>query len=150
RHRAARRGQGLPAIPGAKKNGYEGPSVTCPHCRQAAAYHGDRARTLAGLFGTLRYRRAYYYCRGCGQGYAPFDQQARITPRRLTPALEQLATLAGTAGDSFGRAADLLEEMAGVRLSESTLERTTEDAGGRLAQLLGQGTTFGPAREWGW
>ena len=133
-----------------KKNGYEGASVTCPHCRQAAAYHGDHARALVGLFGTLRYRRAYYYCRRCGRGCAPFDQRAGITPRQLTPALEQLATLAGTAGDSFGRAAGLLEEMAGVRLSEATVARTTEDAGTRLAQLLGEGATFGPAREWGW
>lgn len=124
--------------------------MTCPHCQQAAAFHDDRERTLVGLFGTVHYRRAYYYCRACGQGSAPFDQQAGITPRRLTPALEQLATLAGTVGDSFERASDLLGEMAGVRLSESTVERTTEDAGTRLAQQLGEGMTFGPAEPWQW
>jgi hypothetical protein len=40
--------------------------------------------------------------------------------------------------------------MAGVRLSESTVQRTTEAAGERLVELLGQGTVFGPAQAWDW
>lgn len=73
-----------------------------------------------------------------------------MSPRGLTPAAEQLATLAGAAAESFARGADLLEEMAGIRLSESTVERTTEDVGTRLAGLLAQGATVGPAVSWGW
>jgi len=64
--------------------------------------------------------------------------------------LERLATLAGAVADSFERAADLLQEMAGVRLSEATVGRTTEDAGARAARLLGAGRTFGPAADWKW
>lgn len=52
--------------------------------------------------------------------------------------------------DSFGKGHALLEEMAGVRLSESTVERTTEDVGQRVAEELGQGQTFGPAGVWPW
>jgi hypothetical protein len=44
----------------------------------------------------------------------------------------------------------LLEEMAGTRLSESTVERTTEDAGGRLAEAVAGGATFGPKADWPW
>jgi hypothetical protein len=124
--------------------------VTCPHCQQAAGYHQDRARTVVSLFGTLHYQRACYYCRRCGQGLAPFDQQAGITTRNLTPAVERLATLAGSVGDSFERGASLLQEMGGVRLSESTVERTTEDVGVRLEQLLEQGMVFGPQQQWAW
>jgi hypothetical protein len=40
--------------------------------------------------------------------------------------------------------------MADVPLSESTVERTTEDVGGRIATLQGQGITFGPDRRWRW
>jgi hypothetical protein len=40
--------------------------------------------------------------------------------------------------------------MAGVRLSESTVERATEDAGARLAEQLRQGDVFGPQAAWGW
>lgn len=124
--------------------------MTCPHCQQAAGYHLDRDRAVVSLFGTLRYCRAYYYCRCCGKGLAPFDLQAGITPRQLTPAVERLATLAGGIADSFERGADLLAEMGGVRLSESTVQRTTEDVGGRIEELLDQGMLFGPPTQWQW
>jgi hypothetical protein len=100
--------------------------------------------------GPVRYDRAYYLCRCCGQGLFPFDRDAGLTTRRLTPALERVATLAGTVADSFEKGADLLEEMAGVRLGESTVERTTEDAGQRLAELVEADATFGPKVDWPW
>ena len=40
--------------------------------------------------------------------------------------------------------------MSGVDLSESTLERTTEDAGRRIAALLAEGFLFGLALLWSW
>jgi hypothetical protein len=40
--------------------------------------------------------------------------------------------------------------MAGVRLSESTVERTTEDVGRLLAEKFGQEQTVGPAVQWKW
>ena len=68
----------------------------------------------------------------------------------MTPAAEQLATLAGAVADSFGKGADLLHEMAGLRLCESTVQRTTEGVGRRLAELLQAGVTFGPRVAWDW
>jgi hypothetical protein len=124
--------------------------VTCPRCEQAAPYHGDRGRRPLSLFGLIRYTRAYYYCRRCGRGLCPFDDQAGIGGRDLTPAAEQLAALAGAVADSFGKGADLLQEMAGLRLCESTVQRTTEGVGARLAELLGAGVTFGPGAPWDW
>jgi hypothetical protein len=105
---------------------------------------------LVSLFGPLRYQRAYYYCRRCGQGYCPFDQHAGIPAHHLTPAVERLASLAGGVSPSFEKGAELLQEMSAVRLSESTVERTTEDVGNRIAALLGQGVTFGPRVAWRW
>jgi hypothetical protein len=100
--------------------------------------------------GRIRYTRAYYYCRRCGQGLFPFDDQAGLSARHLTPALERVVALAGTVADSFEKAAELVHEMAGTRLGESTVERTTEDAGQRLAQQLQAGRTFGPEVVWPW
>jgi hypothetical protein len=40
--------------------------------------------------------------------------------------------------------------MAGIRFSESTVERTTEANGQRLGQFWEHGQTLGPAREWDW
>jgi hypothetical protein len=124
--------------------------VTCPHCGQTAEFHAHRPHTPVSLVGPVRYARAYYLCRRCGEGSFPFDQQAGLTDRKLTPALERVATLAGTVADSFEKGAELLHEMAGVRLGESTVERTTEDAGRRLADAVGAGTTFGPRVDWPW
>ena len=133
-----------------KKNGYDGASVTCPHCERAAAYHAMAGRTLVSLFGPVRYQRAYYYCRGCGQGYYPFDDQAGLPAHHLTPAVERLASLAGGVSPSFEKGAELLAEMSGVSVAESTVERTTEDVGARIAHLLGQGITCGPRVVWPW
>ena len=124
--------------------------MTCPACQCAAGYHIDRERNVVGLVGVLHYRRACYYCRACGKGLVPFDQQAGVTSRQLTPAVERLATLAGAVVPSFERGADLLQEMAGVRLSEATIERTTEDTGERIAEQFAAGMVIGPATVWDW
>lgn len=133
-----------------KKNGYDGTGVTCPHCGRTAAFHAHRPRRVFSLVGTLRYHRAYYLCRCCGKGLFPFDRQAGLTTRDLTPALERVASLAGAVADSFEKGADLLEEIGGVRVSESTVERTTEDAGHRLAEAVSAGSTWGPKVDWPW
>jgi hypothetical protein len=124
--------------------------VTCPDCDRAAAYHDDVDRTLVGLFGPITYQRAYYYCRRCGKGQCPFDDHAGIPSHQLTPAVERLTSLAGGVCSSFEKGSELLEEMSGVRLSESTVQRTTEDVGERIAALLGEGFTFGPRVVWQW
>ena len=66
----------------------------------------------------------------------------------LTPAAEQVVALAGTLS-SFGEGAErILPKMAGLRVSESTVERTTEAAGQRVRQQLDSGKTLGPKNEW--
>ena len=124
--------------------------MTCPHCDQTAEFHSHRWHTSLSLVGSIRYRRAYYLCRRCGRGLFPFDGEAGLTARDLTPGLERVATLAGAVADSFEKGAELLDEMAGVPVSESTVERTTEDAGQRLADAVSAGTTLGPKADWPW
>jgi len=124
--------------------------VSCPHCGRSAGYHDDNDRTVVSLFGPVWFRRCYYYCRRCGRGLCPFDLKAGLTDRQLSPAAERLAALAGAVADSFGKGAELLCEMAGLRLAESTVERTTEDVGRRIAELYDQGKTVGPEVSWAW
>lgn len=124
--------------------------MTCPHCGRTAEFHSHRLHTSFSLVGAVRYRRAYYLCRCCGKGLFPFDREAGLTARSLTPALERVAGLAGAVADSFEKGAELLEEMGGVRVSESTVERTTEDAGQRLADAVQAGATLGPKVDWPW
>ena len=74
-----------------------------------------------------------------------------MTPKRLTPAAEELTTLAGTAGESFQEAAKkLLPKMASLRVSESTVQRTSEAAGLRLRELLQGNKVLGGPTPWTW
>ncbi len=98
----------------------------------------------------IRCKRSYYYCRRCGQGYAPWDEATGLSERNLTPGLEEVTSLTGAVADSFEKSADLLEKTAGVWLSESTVQRTTEAAGERIAAQLKAGKTFGARQRWNW
>src|SRR5665213_2553711 len=83
-------------------------------------------------------------------GLHPVRPAGRLYERQLTPAAERLATLAGATCESFERGADTLHEMAGIRLSESTGEPTTEDVGARLAEMFQQDQTVGLPAQWKW
>jgi hypothetical protein len=53
--------------------------------------------------------------------------------------------------DAFGETAKrVLLKMSGLRISESTVERTTEDAGRRLAKRWDERQLLGPDRVWDW
>ena len=102
------------------------------------------------LFGDVRLSRTYYYCSQCGASQQPWDQRLGLTQRRVTPATAELASLAGTLS-SFGLAAErTLVRMSGIRLSESSVQRVTEDAGERLGTKLAAKQTFGCAEHWPW
>ena len=73
-----------------------------------------------------------------------------LSAANLTPAVERLTTLTGAIADSFEKGGELLEETAGIHLCESTIQRTTEAAGRRIAETFAQGKTFGPAQPWSW
>lgn len=125
--------------------------MTCPHCQQAADFHGYRSKKPLSLLGPLRLTRAYYYCGRCDGGLFPWDEAVGLTAKRLTPAAEEVAALAGTLAEGFQEAAqEVLPRLAGLQLGESTVERTTEDAGRRARAFFAAGHTLGARRPWTW
>ncbi len=73
----------------------------------------------------------------------PWDEAVGLTPQRLTPAAERVVRMAGVACNSFAEAADHVPRvMAGLRLSESAVQRTAEDAGERVGGLPAAGKTL--------
>jgi hypothetical protein len=124
--------------------------MSCPHCTESARFVEYRPKTFTSLIGDIRIERAYYHCADCKQGHFHWDEVLRLSPQRLTPGAQEVATLAGIQ-ESFGKAARrTLTKLAGLRLSESTVERTTESAGTQLGQRLEQGEVFGPKLAWSW
>jgi len=105
---------------------------------------------LVGLLGEVRLERGYYHCEVCGAGFFPWDEALRIAAQRMTPGAREIVSLAGIQ-ESFGKAAErTLFKLAGLRLSESTVERTTEAAGTHRAEQLQQGKRLGPNRSYDW
>jgi hypothetical protein len=102
------------------------------------------------LFGPIGVPGAYYHCRHCRRGYKPSEKILRLASRALTPAAEEIVSLAGVLGSFADGSERVLRKMAGLRLSESTVQRTTEDAGERVRRQLDEGQTLGPSRRWTW
>ncbi len=105
---------------------------------------------MISLFGEMRLSCSYYHCSHCHTGYQPWDEALRLGKRRVTAGAEEAIALAGLL-TSFGRAArNTLVKLTGIRVSESTVQRVTEDAGEKLGERLAAKETFGPAAAWPW
>ena len=100
--------------------------------------------------GQIRIDRAYYYCNACHAGFSPSDEALHLGKTDQTPGTEEVVAFTGSL-DSFATAANkVLVKLTGLRLSESTVERTTEAVGERLGKVLESRKTIGPAKPWGW
>ena len=118
--------------------------MTCPSCREAAKFQGYRPRTLVSLTGPITVQRPYYHCPHCRSGHYPGDTALGQEHPSLTAGAERVVSFLGAATGSFAEARATLLETAGLRLCESSVERTTEAAGERLGKLLAAGQTLGP------
>jgi hypothetical protein len=124
--------------------------MTCPHCHQSARFVGYRPKTVQSLVGTFALDRAYYHCRSCGEGAVPWDRTLGLSRQALTPGAGEVVCIAG-AVDSFGEAAGVvLRKLAGLRVSGSTVQRTSEAAGRDIGRRLAAGETFGACTPWAW
>ena len=123
----------------------------CPHCQQDARYVKDNHKTIISLVGELDLNRCYYHCAACHQGCVPWDAILGLnTASRLTRAATEVVCIAGVQ-TSFAEASErTLEKMAGLRLSESTVERVTEATGAQVGEHLHDKQTYGPVQPWEW
>ena len=100
--------------------------------------------------GDIAIQRPYYHCADCKTGHFPWDRTLGLNKRGYTPAAQEVVAMGGTLV-SFPKASDdTLRKMSGLRVSESTVLRTTEDTGARLKALRAKRQTFGPQRCWTW
>ncbi len=124
--------------------------MSCPHGGDAARCVGWRQKEVLCLLGAVKLQRHSYHCAGCGKGHSPWDDILRTAGQRLTPGAREVVCLAGIQ-ESFGKAAGrTLHKLAGIRLSESTVERTTESAGADLKEKHVAGILLGPGQRYQW
>jgi hypothetical protein len=119
--------------------------VTCEHCGYAAKHHSYQERRILTAHGAVKVRRAYYYCGRCHQSFLPYDDALGLVDE-ISPGLRPLVCLAGTLAPFEDAAQDVLRRFSGVRLSASTVLRTTEGEGERLRAQLKEGRMVEPTQ----
>ncbi len=99
-----------------------------------------RDKQIISLLGELPLKRAYYHCPSCGHGHVPLDQEVGLGGV-ASHARRDRSDLPGRRADQLRQASEttLRKRCAACGLSESTVERTTESAGERLAGVAGGG-----------
>ncbi len=102
------------------------------------------------LLGPVRLSRAYYHCRGCRTGHCPRDARLGLKGSDLSRGAVEAVALAGALSSFAEAATKTLPKLAGLRVGESTAERTTERIGADVGARLAAGQTFGTKRNWQW
>lgn len=102
------------------------------------------------ILGRVRVERAYYLCRHYHAGHCPRDAALGLTKVDLSRGAAEAVALAGALGSFAEAATKILPKLSGLRVSESTVERTTERVGGDVGEQLSAGRTFGNASRWKW
>jgi len=102
----------------------------CPQCTADARFIEYRTRTILTVCGSAELTRAYYHCSSCGAGHSPADDTLRLDGR-YSPGVQPLVALAGVL-EPFRRAEELLDQLAGLRVSKEACRVFTERAGERL------------------
>jgi hypothetical protein len=87
------------------------------------------------VLGRIVLRRAYYHCRICRRGIVPRDDGLGVTGASLSPGLRRMAARAA-ATEPFATAADLLAELAGIRLTSKRIECSAETDGAAAAKRI--------------
>lgn len=117
--------------------GHRGPRIDCG-AGHHATFVGYRDKQIDTVLGRITLRRAWYHCAACGHGLAPRDGDLGVTGASLSPGLRTM-TARAAAAEPFATAADLLAELAGIRLSTKRIERSAEtDGATAAARIAGQ------------
>jgi hypothetical protein len=124
--------------------------MSCPHCGEAARFKGYRGRSATSLVGGIRIERAYYHCKCCRRGIHPGDAAWGLASGDFTPGALEVTCMAGILGSFADASDDVLRRLAGLRASESGVQRHTEAVGREVGDRLDAGQAFGPVAPWAW
>jgi hypothetical protein len=133
-------GQLLAADPG-----YRGPRVPCGRGHEAA-FTSYRDKVIDTVLGPVTVSRAWYHCAACGHGLAPRDAGLGAAGASMSPGLSAMTDRAAAAAP-FARAAALLEDLAGIRLTAKRVERAAEASGAALAAAVRERSALVAARK---
>ena len=114
--------------------GYRGSRVPCGQ-GHAAEFVSYRDKVIDTVLGPVTLTRAWYHCAACRHGLAPRDAELGMAGQAMSPGLQAMNDQAAAAGP-FTKAARLLENLAGVRLTVKRVERAAEASGTAAAAAV--------------
>jgi len=115
----------------AADRGHRGPRVPCGRGHEAE-FVSYRDKVIDTVLGPVALTRAWYHCAACGHGLAPRDAELGVAGEGMSPGLAAMNDRAAAAVP-FKKAAGLLEDLAGIRLTAKRAERAAEASGAGLA-----------------
>jgi hypothetical protein len=113
-------------------NGYRTSRALC-ECGNLAKYGGDRNRAMVTLHGDVCFCRSYYYCSDCKEGFCPLDCDLRIGAGRVSRSVQALIARF-CSYLPFEMAGKELEEVCGIELSTTTIQRYAKRMGDRIGR----------------
>jgi len=109
-------------------------TALCPGCGQPAGYKDTRCTPFLTTHGPRSLTRRYHHCQPCGRGFSPLDLVLGIDPgRRATRRVRAWQAKYSALESSFPAVTPILEELRGLVISPSTIERTAVEVGEALA-----------------
>lgn len=119
--------------------------AACPQCARPGRYHRTLETAVLTSHGSRLIRRRYHYCPRCKKGFSPIDrvlglEEGRDATRRIRAWQAKYGS-----EDSFATVPELLRELRGVEVSESTVERTTVEVGNAVYAAAQQRSVGPPA-----
>jgi hypothetical protein len=110
-------------------------SQRCCCCGASAYFKGCTSKVLLTVVGEVALNRRYYSCRTCHENQMPLDVWGGAVAGKCTPATRRMLALAGMSF-SFDTAADRLEELCLLKVSNDTIRRVSEEEGEAAQKFL--------------
>ena len=115
-------------------------TVLCTQCGKSMRWATDPSvRHLDTAFGVVRYERRHAACDDCRSSFSPLDRRLAIPVRGPSNHLRRKVCEASRAG-SFGAAARVLRELAGIDLSVKRVQLITRAVGTQLCERRDKAT----------
>lgn len=116
-----------------RERGAEEAAVKCAAGHEAALLD-YRSKEVTTVLGSIRIKRAYYYCGECRQGLLPQDAQLDIEGTSFSPGVRRMMGHVG-GKESFKAGRADLEVLAGIKAKTKAVERIAEGLGEEVAAV---------------
>jgi len=110
--------------------GYRGVRTPCEKGHQAE-FVEYRSKEIVTVLSPVTLDRAYYYCKQCGGGVVPRDQELDVQDTGFSPGVRRMIGHVG-GNEAFEAGRRDLEILAGVSVSAKAVERVSEGIGRQL------------------